>query len=773
MLSVVLSGLVAFGLAHTGVLTSLDNILENQRLEWNNRAPSGDVILVEIDSTSLRDLDRWPWPRTIYADLLDTLMEMGADEVAFDVDFSSRSTEADDAAFQAALQRAGGYAYLAAFEQISGITGELERADPLARFSRYADPVIVNVILDRWGLARAVPLQAVSGNPPTPAIALQLGRPMTTFPSTALIDFSIDLNAIDRMPVADVLNGKIAAARIAGKRVVVGASAIELRDLFSTPRFGIIPGPLVQIAATETIAADRVLHPVSTETLIGIFAGIGLLSLLVLATYGIAAATVTALVAGVLLELAAALLFGTYATLINTAVIHTAIVVFLVLIGTEQAYIWLTQRQAMQARLQHLARFDEVTGARTRYGFIEKLQADIVTENPMLVLVVEIHRLEAIRGALGYAIADATLREIAERLGKIVPDYVARVGDKRFAVALRSRDTAHGVDQLSEQISFALNEPFSVEERLVHIDIAMAGASVAEAGESASSLLTCAELSLGQVSTGGETGATLFDPAFAEALSRRRQLDLDMRAALRENQFRLAMQPQVKLRTGKLVGVEALIRWQHPDLGYIPPPELIGLAEETGFIVDLGAWVLVEACRLSASWSWHGRVAVNVSPLQISMADMPGTVRSALASSGLAASQLEIEVTETVAAGEGSSVGQVLQNIRDLGVTVAIDDFGTGFSSLSYLNKLPFDMLKIDRSFVTNVHADMDRRAIVEAIIAMGKKLGKTILVEGVETAAEHDLMCALGCDVGQGYFYGKPVDANKLSAHLARKGTG
>ncbi len=767
---IIVSALIAFGLDQSGVLSSLNNVLEHQRLTWSNRAPTGEIVLVEIDSESLREFDVWPWPRDIYADLLDVLMDVGADEVAFDIDFSSRSTEEADAAFEAALERAGGYAFVASFEQFSGITRQIERSVPLERFSRHADPVLVNVVLDRWGLVRSVPLHAISGDPPTPAIALMLGRPRVDFPSPALVDFSIDLNQIDRLSVSEVLNESFDPRRIEGKRVVVGASAIELRDFFSTPRFGIIPGPLVQIAAAETIASGRVLQAVDHIVLLAILAVIGLMMILAIQLSGITAAAIAAVLLALLVEVGAWLLFRGQALIFDTAMIHTGISFMLILAAGEQAYLWFTQRRTMQLRLQYLARHDEVTGALSRYGFVEKLQADIEAERPMLVMVVQVLRLGAVRGALGHEIADATLKEISERLNSIVPDYVARVGDERFAVAYRSRDTALMVKKLSEQARFSLSEPFSVDERLVHVDIEMAGASVAEVGESAADVLTFAELSLDGRKGSSDGHATLFTPELANELSRRRQLDLDMRTALRTGGFRLAMQPQVKLASRKLVGVEALIRWEHPELGYIPPPELIGLAEETGFIVDLGRWALNEAVRISAGWNWRGRVAVNVSPLQIEFGDMLSEIRHVLTANEMHPSRLEIEVTETVAAEEGSRVSKLLQDVRKLGVTVAIDDFGTGYSSLSYINQLPFDLLKIDRSFVTAVHADPERLAILETIVDMGKRLKKTILVEGIETRAEHELVLGLGCDIGQGYFYGKPVDAKQLANHLSKK---
>lgn len=767
LLTVLACVLVATGLAYSGVLSSLDQILEDIRLNAGNRAPSGEVVLVEIDSKSLREIDTWPWPRSVHAELLERLMDMGADEVAFDVDFSSSSSEEQDEQLQRALEYAGGYAYLAAFEQVSGITGTIERAVPIERFSHYADPVIVNVILDRWGLARAFPVVAVSGEPRIPALAVTLGRPRTELPTTPLIDFSIDLRQIDRISISDILEGGVAEDRISGKRIVVGASAVELQDLFNTPRFGIIPGPMVQIAATETVIAGRILSDPGLPPLLGLLFVLGLISLLLRARFGAVAVGGLVIASSLMMEVGAFYLFKGQGMVLHTAAFQIGLPLIVALAAAEEALKWLHQRQVMQKRLEFLARFDEVSGARSRYGFVEKLAGDVDNGQPMLVLVTRIKRLDHIRGALGHVIADATLKEINLRLDKIAPGYVGRIGDESFAIAALTRNVSQDLGRLREEISFALSEPFEVEDRLVHIDLEMAGASVAEGGSNADDLLTRAELSLGHTDHDADWGITLYDPRFAEQLSRRRQLDLDMRLALDADGLRLAFQPQVDMRTKELIGVEALIRWEHPELGRVSPFELIELAEETGFILEIGRWALFEACRLTAPWNWEGRVAVNVSPAQIELGDVAGDVRAALVEHDLSPHQLEIEVTESAQAAEHQRISQTLKAVRRAGVTVALDDFGTGYSSLSYLNAFPFDMIKIDQSFVRGIHSDTDKRAIVESIILMAKRLGKKVLVEGIETEKDHQLLSRLGCDYGQGYLYGRPVDGRVLSRIL------
>jgi EAL domain-containing protein (putative c-di-GMP-specific phosphodiesterase class I) len=316
--------------------------------------------------------------------------------------------------------------------------------------------------------------------------------------------------------------------------------------------------------------------------------------------------------------------------------------------------------------------------------------------------------------------------------------------------------------ELLEEVGAALEQPFEVRGHRVILGTSFGFTDTAPQGvRSASDLLQQAEVAL---TTARQTrsGFAPFEPAQAQRIADRRFLDLALRRALAEEQFHLLFQPQIELRTGAMMGVEALVRWQHPDRGLVSPAQFIPLAEETGLIVELGDWVMRDACHQAAQWSWGGRVSVNVSSTQFLLGDVVETVRGALAASGLRPSALEIEITESVLLESDRRVLQALGELRALGVTVALDDFGTGYSSLSYLSKLPVDKLKIDQSFVRSL-PDPHNEAIIEAIVTMAHQLGKSVVAEGIEMEAQRDYLAAVGCEVGQGYLFARPARADAL----------
>jgi len=762
---------IAAALDHAGMLSSMNRVIETARLELSSRQPSGDMVLVEIDSKSLSAIDTWPWPRSVHARMLDTLMAMGADEVAFDIDFSSRSTPREDAALEKSLADAGGYAFLAAFEQVSGITGQLERTRPLPAFAAQADPVLVNVILDRWSVVRAFPTRTLAADPPIRSLATALGEPETRLPATLAIDFSIDLDDVPRYSFIDVLEGRVPEGEIAGRDVVIGASAVELRDFFTTPRFGILPGALVQIAATETVRAGRVLTDRGVAPVLLALALVGLAGWIARLRTGLWTLAALAIAAMAAVEALALWLFGSRAILVDTAAFHIATPIMLALAVGEQALVWLRQRQAMQRRLEYLARYDEVSGARTRTGFIDNIELEMMADDPLCILMVEIGRLDVLVGGLGHKVADKALAEVTTRLERLAPDFTARVGDARFAIAFRSSFMSRDIAQCRERLAFSLSEPFSIEGHSVLLDVKLAGAIRTAALEDPATLLDQAEIALSETGDGNSWDVPLYSPHLAAGMAHRRQLDIDMRDGLHTGEFFLAFQPQLALRTHRLTGVEALLRWDHPGFGPVSPAEFIPLAEETGFILELGEWVLDQACRLTADWNWNGRVAVNVSSLQLEYADLKGQVKSLLSELGLPPRRLELEITESMLVkGNARRVQDLLQSFRDMDVAIAIDDFGTGYSALSYLNTLPFDTLKLDRSFVQDINADRQQRSVVETIIRLAHMLGKSVVAEGIETGGQDRTLAEMGCDIGQGFYYARPVNAHSLRERLGKR---
>jgi predicted signal transduction protein with EAL and GGDEF domain len=739
-----------------GAFNSLDRLLEEVRFGVLSRPASGSVVFADIDSATLAEIGVWPWPRELHAQLLDKLLAADAALVAFDVDFSARSTPAADAALARALEAAGGFAVLAAFEQGDVATGTLHLNEPIPEFAAQADSVLVNVFPRPDGLVDSIP---ASGRG-MPSMALALSD-MPTSAAQINVDFGIDLRTVDRISVRDILRGDVAPGRIAGRQVVVGASAIELRDTFLVPRYGVLPGPLLQIAGAETLKANRSLLR------LGPWPGAVLAVLLALlwAVFVPRLRVGPAIgIAGALIGLAVAASFGMQAALAVTMQLGGAIVAVLALLalhlGFRQARELAGRRRA-EARLIHLARHDAVTGLPSRLGLLERLGDQ--PGGPLLL--VQLRRLDLARATLGAKVADAALRAIAARFSALQIGRVAALERNVFAFALPAGSTSE-LEQAAEQVREAVRPVLGVEGHTVYVD-AVLGAAMP--GSSATQLMHEAELALQAAAALPETVSLVaFSPEMEATMERRRKLDIALRMAVGRNELTVAFQPQMRTADGALAGAEALLRWTSPEFGPVSPAEFIPLAEENGLIVELGRFVLFEACRAAARWQWSGRMAVNVSAAQVRLTDLAEIVADALLETGFDPRRLDIEITESVLASGQAQLAKGLAEVRKLGVGVAIDDFGTGYSSLSYLSELEFDKLKIDQSFVRRLSAGTTDRAIVESTMALARRLGKITVAEGVETEEQRALLAAMGCDICQGWLFGKPVSATEFEERLS-----
>ncbi len=263
-------------------------------------------------------------------------------------------------------------------------------------------------------------------------------------------------------------------------------------------------------------------------------------------------------------------------------------------------------------------------------------------------------------------------------------------------------------------------------------------------------------------------GYAVFSPEMDESLRARQELETEMQQAMERGEISLMFQPQASLEDGTVVGVEALMRWMHPDLGAVSPDRFIPIAEETGKIVELGRWILFEACREVATWPGELRVSVNISPIQFELIDVVAEVKEALARSGLPAHRLDVEITEGMFVSNARATIDALQKLRDLGVGIALDDFGTGYSSLGYLGRLPVDKIKIDQSFVKKLPGDQQAGVIIRAVMMLSEALNKVVIAEGIETADQAWMLKVMGCKVGQGYHYGRPRSALEMRQSLA-----
>ncbi|GAA0595799.1 hypothetical protein GCM10009416_37700 [Craurococcus roseus] len=436
----------------------------------------------------------------------------------------------------------------------------------------------------------------------------------------------------------------------------------------------------------------------------------------------------------------------------------------------------ITERREAEARIAHMAGHDALTGLPNRTLLRDRLQQAIAAGGAAAVLCLDLDRFKEVNDTLGHPVGDALLRAATERLRGCARgrDVVARLGGDEFAVVLPApAGTPEGAAGFAGRVVEALAEPFLIEGHQL-----LAGASIGIAvapadGADADTLLRRADMALHRAKAEGRATCRFFEPALDAQLQERRALEADLRRAVREGRFELHYQPLVRTAMGRVSGVEALLRWRRADGGLVPPADFVPLAEETGLIVPIGHWVLHEACAEVARWpSEVLGVAVNLSPAQFRRGDLVGSVRSALAASGLAPERLELEITESVLLEDDRATLGTLRELRALGVRIAMDDFGTGYSSLGYLQRFPFDKIKIDRSFVRGMAHDANCMAIVRAVVSLGATLGVTITAEGVETPEQLALLRDIGCDEAQGFLLGRPKPGSEVvEQHLPRAG--
>jgi diguanylate cyclase (GGDEF)-like protein/PAS domain S-box-containing protein len=437
-----------------------------------------------------------------------------------------------------------------------------------------------------------------------------------------------------------------------------------------------------------------------------------------------------------------------------------------------------TERKAADARIAQLAHYDALTGLPNRTLFREQLEKELsfVRRGAQLaVLYLDLDHFKSINDTLGHPAGDELLRVVAQRLRGCLreTDLIARLGGDEFAIVQTQlqdpKDTEILARRLREAVSGATYDLHGHQTTTdVSIGIALSPGDGTEMDE----LVKHADLALYGAKTEGRANYRYFEPAMNARMKRRRGLEVDLRSALQKDEFELLYQPLINLQSNAIAGCEALLRWHHPERGLVSPAEFIPVAEETGLIGAIGEWVLRRACKEAMTWPNHVSVSVNVSPVQFRNPTLCLTVVSSLGASGLPAGRLELEVTESVLMQNNDATLATLHQIRDLGVRIAMDDFGTGYSSLSYLRSFPFDKIKIDRSFISDMSKGEDAVAIVQAIINLAGSLRMSTTAEGVETVEQHKLLQAAGCHEMQGYLFSRPKSAKQI-AELFRAAEG
>lgn len=431
--------------------------------------------------------------------------------------------------------------------------------------------------------------------------------------------------------------------------------------------------------------------------------------------------------------------------------------------------------KAAAEQYKKLALHDSLTGLPNRVNLDEFLEKCLMRlpsgSKQTAVLALDFDRFKPINDLHGHAVGDKLLVTVARRVTSVLRanENFGRVGGDEF-LAIKSDITSKGdVVEFEARIREMIEEPIRIEKETVGVGVSTGAALAPDDGITREILLARADLALYRAKHRGRCQLCFFEPGMDEAAQNRSMLTLELRTALKQGEFRLLFQPQIRLETMEVLGFEALLRWHHPTRGLVEPMEFIPFAEESNLINDIGSWVLNEASRIASNWPSQYKVAVNISPQQLIVSDFVETVQDALLNSNLAPGRLEIEVTEASVIKDLDLTLQVMKQLKSLGVHLAMDDYGTGYASLGMLKALPFDRIKIDRSFITNIENDPISEAIVRSTIMLAKALKTPVLAEGVETKEQADLLRLVGCDEVQGNYFGTPETAKDLWAMLTK----
>ncbi|RDC60702.1 Cyclic di-GMP phosphodiesterase Gmr [Alteripontixanthobacter maritimus] len=440
-----------------------------------------------------------------------------------------------------------------------------------------------------------------------------------------------------------------------------------------------------------------------------------------------------------------------------------------------------TAQKRAEERVRYMAHYDELTELANRFLFNETLQrhlskmaeypageaANHAPDNQLAVLCLDLDGFKSVNDTLGHPTGDRLLAVVAQRiLGSVRnQDMVARLGGDEFAVLILGNKAAERAEYIAGRILETVSQPFDLDGAQVatSVSIGIASWNPAHGAEklhgpvNAATMMKQADLALYAAKEGGRNRFARFERQMDIAARERRDLEMDLRNALQNGEFELHFQPLINIETGQTTSFEALVRWNHPERGIVMPDDFIGIAEDTGLITELGEWIIRHACHLASNWPSHMRVSVNLSPVQMRSTGLVATIFSAIANAGLDPSRLELEITENVLLHDSEANIAILHQLHEFGVRIALDDFGTGYSSLNYLRSFPFDKIKIDRCFVTDLADSEDCKAIVRAVTELAGSLGMTTTAEGVELESQLEELKVQGCTEAQGFLFSRP----------------
>lgn len=723
----------------------VEQLFHNGRDTINSKPASGRIHIVEIDAKSLSALDNWPWPRGYHAQLVDELDKAGVAQIVFDVDFSSYSTLDGDEEFAAAIGRAGGKVVLPTFRQPQStgkVQADLENL-PIPMLRENAFLGSVNVRPDADGQVNNYPFGTVTDSTPRPSIGALLGDVSGPVTKEFKIDQSIEISSIPRHSFIDVLDGRINRQDLKGKKVIVGATAIEIGDRYATSRFGVIPGVVVQAMAAETLIAGTDLPelgpwPMLLLTLLGVL----------LAIKWTDRRNVTGIVPSCLIALAI-LTLPLFAERLKIA--HLDVTPSLLLLAgamAAQYVIGITKQISVERRI------DKATGLPNLAAWQERV--DLGGDH--VVIVAEMANFGEIVATLDRAESTKLIRAVADRLElSSGPGELYRIGRERFCWLTKILDS-EAVESIVEASASLFNTAIPVSGRSVRATLCygIAAGDIKDAEGLANQATLAAKRA-------GELGKRLVwhSDRLAQVTDQSLFILSEFEEALMTGQISVCYQPKYSLIDNRVNGAEALVRWEHPEKGTVSPSLFVPVLEHENLMEALTLFVLRQVVEDVERWNSVRNpmgCAVNISASLLSNPAFAKRAVSIIRESGIDPSLLTVELTETAALSSQEMAVSSLDQFKRLGAHLSIDDYGTGQSTLTYLKSFSADEIKIDQSFVKLIATDNANKIMVRSSIEMAHALGMKVVAEGVEDIAALDVLREFGCDTVQGWYIGKPV---------------
>ena len=741
----------AIFLALIGVGNDIENQLQNMRAYLLEKPASGQIVIVEIDGKSLQALDSWPWPREYYARATEKLSKAGASQIAFDVDFSARSTYRQDQIFAAAIANSEATIILPTFRQKVSPTGhEFVESEPIGVLREHAFIASVNIHPDTSGQLNQYSFGTRTGGLARPSIASMITERSGKIDETFAIDQSIDPKTIPRLSFVDLLTAKVAPDDLAGKKVLIGATAIELGDRYPLRRFGVMPGVVIQAMAAETLLQNSdIPHLGGAPSLL--IAATVLLAIALSGRCSVPSINLIALGIGLsLFGLALLLEYFLVATFSNIA-----------------AYFFLTAFIGFQKFFSTVGALEFSQFSNEASGLPNEiaLQVFILKSGPCNIVTARLTDFRDFLVLTDKAARKDLFKNLSDRLKFLALDERIFHLDSDTIAWVMKGDYADDIQGHFETAMVLFQPPFKAGDTRVKI-----GATFGISNESVDKSKIAAEQAFAK-----NAKWAWHDDHANSAIGLKQLLLVDLEEAMQNGDIYVVYQPKWSMKTNELHGFEALVRWQHPVHGLVGPDVFIPLIEKSGRIDNLSLFVLKRALTDLCVWNRQRpglSCAVNISA---GLLGVSGFVQQAVAlveQSELDNAQITFEVTETAALADPELSILALGRIKESGIKISIDDYGTGQSTLSYLQRLPVDEIKIDQSFVKTITTDNANRVMVQSTIEMAHALHLSVVAEGIEDEASLQLLTRLGCDFGQGWHISKPLAADHLQEAWLLNGT-